>query len=103
MADVRGPRAADARGVRHLGGRSERGLDERPRRVRLRREGAAATGRDGHAVECIAQGVAVRGADGDTVEILYALRRKPGTRGYEDRVLESINGLSEIHAVDPPE
>ena len=59
--------------------------------------------RDGNAVECIAQAVAVRTADGDTVEILYALRRKPGTLGYEDRVLESIDGLTEIHTVEPPE
>src|SRR5207249_4187101 len=103
MADIRGPRTADARGVRDLGGRGERRLDEGPSGLQLRREGAPAPGRDGNAVECMAQAVAVRTADGDTVEILYALRRKPGTRGYEDRVLESIDGLAEIHTVEPPE
>jgi len=59
--------------------------------------------RDGHAVECIAQAVAVRGTDGDTVEILYMLRKKPGTSGYADRLIDSIDGLAEIHAVEPPE
>ncbi len=76
--------------------KDQRGFGSAAKDLRLR-------ARDGHAVECIAQAVAVRTADGDTVEILYALRRKPGTRGYEDRVLESIDGLTEIHTVEPPE
>jgi len=31
------------------------------------------------------------------------LRKKPGTSGYADRLIDSIDGLAEIHAVDPPE
>ena len=76
--------------------KDQRGFSSAAKELRLR-------ARDGHAVECMAQAVAVRTAEGDTVEILYALRRKPGTRGYEDRVLESIDGLTEIHTVEPPE
>jgi PAS domain S-box-containing protein len=59
--------------------------------------------RDGQAVDCVAQTVAVRGADGEIVQVLYALRRKQGTRGYTDRVIDSMDGLAAIHAADPPE
>ena len=59
--------------------------------------------RDGHAVDCIVQGAAVRGEDGEVVQVLYALRRKAGTRGYADRLIDSIDGLASIHAAEPPE
>src|SRR5204862_2906044 len=59
--------------------------------------------RDGHAVDCIVQGAAVRGDDGEVVQVLYALRRKAGTRGYADRLIDSIDGLASIHAAEPPE
>jgi len=49
------------------------------------------------------QGAAVRGDDGEVVQILYALRRKAGTRGYVDRLMDSIDGLVSIHPAEPPE
>ena len=60
-------------------------------------------GRDGHPVDCVVQGAAVRGDDGEVVQILYALRRKAGTRGYVDRLMDSIDGLVSIHPAEPPE
>jgi len=59
--------------------------------------------RDGSPVECTTQGVAVRGADGEIVQILYALRKKPGTSGYAERLMDSIDGLGSLHAAEPPE
>ena len=59
--------------------------------------------RDGHPVDCVVQGAAVRGDDGEVVQILYALRRKAGTRGYVDRLMDSIDGLVSIHPAEPPE
>jgi len=76
--------------------KDRRGLASATKELRLR-------ARDGQAVECTAQAVAVRGADGETVQILYALRGTPGTRGYAERVMDSIDELTEIQAVEPPE
>jgi PAS domain S-box-containing protein len=59
--------------------------------------------RDGRPVECTTQGVAVRGADGEAVQIMYALRKKPGTQGYAERLMDSIDGLGSLQAAEPPE
>src|SRR5216117_2537343 len=103
MADIRAPRTADARGVRDLGGRGERRLDEGPSRLQLRREGAPAPGPGRKCGRM--HGAGGRGPDRRRRHGRDSLRapRKPGTRGYEDRVLESIDGLTEIHTVEPPE
>ncbi|MGI0147967.1 MAG: GAF domain-containing protein [Thermoplasmata archaeon] len=59
--------------------------------------------RDGHRVTCWVQGTAVRGPEGDVVQILYALRKRPGTKGYADRVIDSMDGLAHLQAAEPPE
>jgi len=59
--------------------------------------------RDGQAVECVVQAVAVRGNEGEVVQILYALRRKPKTRGYADRLMDTMDGLAEFQEAEPPE
>lgn len=59
--------------------------------------------RDGHRVVCWAQGTAVRGPEGDIVQVLYALRKRPGTKAYSDRVIDSMEGLAQVHAAERPE
>jgi len=58
---------------------------------------------DGVTVECNAQAIAVRGDDGDLIQILFALRKKAGTKGYSDRMMDSIDQLGPLPAADPPE
>lgn len=76
--------------------KDKHGLTPAMKELRLR-------ARDGHPVECIARGIAVRGADGETIQILYTLRGRAGTRGYAERVMDSIDDLTELHTVAPPE
>src|SRR5438552_4886023 len=45
----------------------------------------------------------VQGIAAEVAQILYALRRKAGTRGYVDRLMDSIDGLVSIHPAEPPE
>ncbi|MCI4371832.1 MAG: PAS domain-containing protein, partial [Thermoplasmata archaeon] len=59
--------------------------------------------RDGRTVDCVAHGIAVRGADGEVAQILYALRKRPGSQGYADRVMDSIGELATAQAPEPPE
>src|SRR6267378_3860780 len=59
--------------------------------------------RDGQPVECVVQAVAVRGTEGEVVQILYALRRKPKTGGYADRLMDTMDGLAEFQEAEPPE
>lgn len=59
--------------------------------------------RDGQVVVCWTLGVAVRDAAGGVVQAIYALRRKAGTKGYGDRVLDSMDDLADVHAAEPPE
>lgn len=59
--------------------------------------------RDGMPVLCSAQGVAVRGPDGEVLQILYALRRKSDSKGYADRAIDSMERLAGAHATEPPE
>ncbi len=58
---------------------------------------------DGMPVECTAQAVAVRGDEGEMIQILFALRKKAGTKGYADRMMDSIDQLGPLPAADPPE
>ncbi len=58
---------------------------------------------DGIPVECNAQAIAVRGDDGELIQILFALRKKAGTKGYSDRMMDSIDQLGAVRAADPPE
>jgi hypothetical protein len=67
-----------------------------PKALRLR-------ARDGQTVECVVQAVAVRGTEGEVVQILYALRRKPRTQGYADRLMDTMDGLAEFQEAEPPE
>lgn len=59
--------------------------------------------RDGQRVACWAQGTAVRGPDGDIVQVLYALRKRPGSKAYSDRVIDSMDSLANLQAAEPPE
>lgn len=59
--------------------------------------------RDGRLVVCRAQGVAVRNDAGETVQVLYALWKKAGAKGYRDRVVDSMDGLADDPVPDPPE
>lgn len=58
---------------------------------------------DGLPVECMAQAIEVRGEEGELIQVLYALRKRPGTKGYSDRMMDSIDQLAPIHAAEPPE
>jgi len=58
---------------------------------------------DGVTVECNAQAIAVRGDEGELIQILFALRKKAGTKGYSDRMMDSIDQLGPLQAADPPE
>ncbi|HEX9341595.1 MAG TPA: PAS domain-containing protein, partial [Thermoplasmata archaeon] len=58
---------------------------------------------DGVTVQCNAQAIAVRGDDGELIQILFALRKKAGTKGYSERMMDSIDQLGPLQAADPPE
>ena len=45
----------------------------------------------------------MRGDDGELIQILIALRKKAGTKGYSDRMMDSIDQLGPLQATDPPE
>ena len=77
---------------------------------RMEKSGPASTpkdlhlrARDGRPVACTAQGIAVRGSEGDLVQILYALRKKPGSKGYADRVIDSMDSLADVQTAGRPE
>jgi len=59
--------------------------------------------RDGAPVECTAQGIAIRSPEGDVIQVLYALRKKPGAKGYAERAADSGERLAPVHAAEPPE
>lgn len=58
---------------------------------------------DGLRVPCVAHAVAVRGEEGEIVQVLYALRKKPGAKGYAERMMDSIDQLAPLQPAVPPE
>ena len=58
---------------------------------------------DGLAVECTARAIAVRGDEGEVIQVLFALHKKPGTKGYSDRMMDSIDQLAPLQAARPRE
>ncbi|HKW43654.1 MAG TPA: GAF domain-containing protein [Thermoplasmata archaeon] len=67
-----------------------------PKALRLRAH-------DGLPVECTAQAIEVRGDEGELIQVLYALRKRPGTKGYADRMMDSIDQLTPLQRAEPPE
>ena len=67
-----------------------------PKELRLRAH-------DGLAVECTARAIAVRGDEGEVIQVLFALHKKPGTKGYSDRMMDSIDQLAPLQAARPRE
>ena len=58
---------------------------------------------DGLRLDCGAQAIAVRGDEGEVIQVLYALRKKPGSKGYAERMMDSIDQLAPLHEVARPE
>lgn len=54
-------------------------------------------------VVCTVQAAVVRDRHGEISQILYALRKKPGTKGYAERAMDSLDTLGTNHGEAPPE
>jgi PAS domain S-box-containing protein len=72
------------------------GPSSRPKPLALR-------ARDGEVVVCWALGIAVRNAAGETVQVLYLLRKRTGASGYWERVIDSMDDLADAQSAEPPE
>jgi PAS domain S-box-containing protein len=59
--------------------------------------------RDGERVACLVQPIVVRDAVGEAFEVLYALRKAPGTKSYADRLMESLGEIPSVVRAEPPE
>lgn len=58
---------------------------------------------DGLPVVCTLQAAIVREPSGEISQILYALRKSPGTKGYAERAMESLDQLGPRQGAAPPE
>jgi PAS domain S-box-containing protein len=68
----------------------------RPKELSLR-------GRDGAIVECWALGIPVRDQSGGVAQVMYALRKRNGTKDDRAPAVESMDDLADPPAVGPPE
>ena len=59
--------------------------------------------RDGARVLCTVQPILVRDPDGEVLQILYALRKAPGTKGYAERLMDSLEHDGPVQGAAPPE
>lgn len=57
---------------------------------------------DGKRVECIVLTVVVRNDEGEITEILYALRKKSGSKGVAERAIESLHQLADVDVPKAP-
>jgi PAS domain S-box-containing protein len=68
----------------------------RPKELSLR-------ARDGETVVCWALGIEVRDPAGGVAQVMYALRKRGGTKYYWDRVIDTMAELADVPATGPPE
>src|SRR2546426_8849236 len=59
--------------------------------------------RDGVRGSCSVLPLLVRDPERDLLQVLYALRKAPGTKSYADRLMESLSEVSQIQRATPPE
>ena len=59
--------------------------------------------RDGVRVSCSVLPILVRDPERDVLQVLYALRKAPGTKNYADRLMESLSEVPRTQRVAPPE
>ncbi len=58
---------------------------------------------DGLPVSCTLHAAVVRDRLGEISQILYAVRKKPGTKGYAERAMDSLDQLGPPQGAAPPE
>jgi len=59
--------------------------------------------RDGVRVSCSVLPILVRDPERDVLQVLYALRKAPGTKGYAERLMESLSEVPRTQRAKPPE
>ena len=59
--------------------------------------------RDGVRVSCSVLPILVRDPERDVLQVLYALRKAPGTKSYAERLMESLSEVPRVQRAAPPE
>ena len=54
-------------------------------------------------MSCSVLPILVRDPERDVLQVLYALRKAPGTKGYAERLMESLSEVPRVQRAKPPE